>query len=123
MKLAVGRGATDNYDDGRTGNGFSEISIDDGVLGPLMVPAPGGFGYVSSPVAPGTGQRVEGRRLPCFAEACELVRRSAPLFLPMRTLGWDVALTPAGPVVVEANNWWGPFTALPDEAWALLLSG
>ena len=52
-----------------------------------------------------------------------LVERSALLFQPMRTLGWDVAVTPRGPVVIEANNWWAPFTALPSEAWELVLAG
>jgi hypothetical protein len=32
-------------------------------------------------------------------------------------------VTPRGPVVIEANNWWAPFTALPSEAWELVLAG
>jgi hypothetical protein len=91
------------------------------VLGPLLMPAPEECGFEETPVVPGGGQRIEGRRIPCVPEARELVRSSAPLFLPMRTLGWDIAVTADGPVVVEANNWWAPFAPLPEEAWELFL--
>jgi hypothetical protein len=76
---------------------------------------------VTTPTAPGTGAQVARRPVPFFEESCALVRRAAPAMLPMRTLGWDVALTPGGPVVLEANNWWAPFGPLTDEAWALMV--
>lgn len=123
IKLATGTGDADNFHDGDSGNGFCHISLEDGVLGPLMVPVPGGLGFRQTPVVPGTTRRVEGRRVPYVREAREMVERSALLFQPMRTLGWDVALTARGPVVIEANNWWAPFTPLPPEAWELILAG
>ena len=75
---------------------------------------------MSSPEVPATGVRVLGRSLPMFAECCELARRAALLLLPMRTLGWDIAITPDGPVLLEGNNWWATFEALAPEGWALL---
>jgi hypothetical protein len=30
-----------------------------------------------------------------------------PSRLPVRTIGWDIAITPNGPVILEANIWWG----------------
>jgi hypothetical protein len=65
---------------------------------------------VRSPRAPGTGALVEGLRVPHWDAAAALVRRAAPHFLPARTLGWDVALTEAGPVIVETNMFWWPRT-------------
>jgi hypothetical protein len=121
LKLATGTGDGDNFHNGETGNGFCEISLDDGTLGPLVLPSPRGVGFVAVDTAPGTGCRVAGRRIPFAAEAGELVRRGAPSFLPMRTLGWDVAITADGPSVIEANNWWRPFRPLPPEAWELLV--
>jgi hypothetical protein len=59
-------------------------------------------------VHPRTGVRFEGFRLPFWAETCRVVKAAAPRFLPLRAIGWDVALTPRGPCVVEANNWWDP---------------
>jgi hypothetical protein len=37
-----------------------------------------------------------------------MVLDAAPHFLPYRALGWDVALTPGGPVIVETNTRWLP---------------
>jgi hypothetical protein len=37
-----------------------------------------------------------------------LVEGVAPKFLPARLLGWDVAFTPNGPVIIETNACWDP---------------
>jgi hypothetical protein len=47
--------------------------------------------------------------LPEWGAACALVLAACPAFLPVRALGWDVALTPEGPVVIEANTRFGAF--------------
>lgn len=123
MKLATGRGDADNFRSGETGNGLCDVDLATGTLGPLTVRGPDGRGRLSTSVL-ADGTRVEGRRLPMFPEACALVREAAPHMLPMRTIGWDVAITPDGPVVVEANNYWGmTFVALPDDERALFLEG
>ena len=123
MKLATGSGDADNYRSGQTGNGLCDVDPATGALGPLTVRAPSGRGAVTTSVL-ANGMRVEGWRLPMFAEACALVRDAAPHLLPMRTIGWDVAITPDGPVVVEANNYWGiAFSTLPDDERALFLEG
>jgi len=36
------------------------------------------------------------------------VEATAVKFWPLRTIGWDVALTPNGPRIVEGNVWWDP---------------
>ncbi len=38
------------------------------------------------------------------AEAIDAARK----FMPIRTIGWDVAVTPDGPVIIEDNLWWAP---------------
>ena len=120
LKIATGGVDTDNYLKGATGNGYCLLTMDDGRLGRFTTSAPDGVGIVSSPEVPATGVRVLGRPLPMFAECCELARRAALLLLPMRTLGWDIAITPDGPVLLEGNNWWATFEALAPEGWALL---
>ena len=52
-----------------------------------------------------TGPEVVGMVLPGWAEAIDLVRRAHGHFPdPCVALGWDVALTPDGPVLIEANT-------------------
>jgi hypothetical protein len=121
LKLGTGRGGSDNYRLGETGNGVAYVrDLATGELGPALVPRADGLGVTSGEAVPGSGRRIEGARMPLYAECVELVRRAAPGLLPMRTLGWDVALTARGPVVVEANNWWAsPLAPLSDEARAL----
>ncbi|HTI33289.1 MAG TPA: sugar-transfer associated ATP-grasp domain-containing protein, partial [Miltoncostaea sp.] len=123
MKLATGSGDADNYRSGETGNGLCDVDPVTGALGPVTTLGPEGRGATSASVLP-NGRRVEGWRLPMYQEACALVRDAAPHMLPMRTIGWDVAITPGGPVVVEANNYWGiAFTGLTGEERALFLEG
>ncbi|MGE0026007.1 MAG: sugar-transfer associated ATP-grasp domain-containing protein [Thermoleophilia bacterium] len=120
LKIATGASDTDNYLKGATGNGYSLVTLDDGRLGPFITIAPDGVGTVRTPEVPATGVRVLGRPVPMLAECCELARRAALLLLPMRTLGWDIAITPDGPALIEGNNWWATFEALTPEGWALL---
>ncbi len=57
--------------------------------------------YTAHPV---TGYPLIGFQVPYFAEAIELCRQAAQVEPRMRYIGWDVAITPSGPVLVEGNN-------------------
>jgi hypothetical protein len=107
LRLAAPGALIDNYRGGTTGNSFTTID-DEGRLGPAWSRRSDGVGFVSSPTLPGSGRRIEGAQLPGWGEALAVVRRAAPHFLPVRTIGWDVAFTDDGPVVIEANLWWDP---------------
>jgi hypothetical protein len=61
---------------------------------------------------PKTGIPFATVRLPHWPAARLLVCRAALVFAPIRTVGWDVALTTEGPVLVEGNVWWDP----PNES-------
>lgn len=54
--------------------------------------------------APGGARWDEGERLPDWGAACALACRGAGLLMPQRTIAWDIALTPGGPVVVGADS-------------------
>ena len=108
LRIAVGGNAVDNFRDGRTGNLIARIDLVRGELGDSWGSASDGVGLARVALHPGTGVPFDGFRLPLWEEAKSLVEKAAILFLPMRCLGWDVALTPSGPVLVEANMWWDP---------------
>ena len=56
---------------------------------------------------PDTGIRFEGYRLPMVPEAIALAKRAALVVPEIRHVGWDVAITPQGPVLIEGNDYPG----------------
>ena len=68
------------------------------------------FSVIDHPEAKSEAARLSplGRTVPFWAEALELVQHAHRVGFPkFVTLGWDVALTPDGPVLLEANSGWG----------------
>jgi len=55
---------------------------------------------------PDTKVPFEGLKLPFREETLYLVEKNALLFPGCETIGWDIALTPEGPVIIEIN--WNP---------------
>jgi hypothetical protein len=106
LKLSIAGRASDNFLGGRSGNAIAEIAMEDGRLGPVLTSRPGRPGFSTSADSPVTGARAAGTALPDWPAARALVLEAAPRFLPARTLGWDVALTPGGPVILETNTRW-----------------
>jgi hypothetical protein len=107
LKLGLSGSGVDNIRKGVTGNASCPVDHVDGRLGRPLVPRADGLGFEFVDSLPG-GVRTEGVRLPDWPEAVELVLEAAPRFPPLRTLGWDVAITPDGPAIVEGNAHWGP---------------
>lgn len=107
-KIVAGDALVDNFRDGSTGNGTSLVDLDGGTLAPALVPRDDGLGMLHLAAHPRTGETIDGFRLPFWVETVQLVRQAAAAFAPSRSLAWDVALTPHGPILVEANALWGP---------------
>jgi putative polysaccharide biosynthesis protein len=108
LKIVSGDAVVDNIHGGRNGNLIAPISLEDGRLGPAFLESIESLGLIELAAHPRTGNGFEDVVLPDWAAALELVQTAAAAFAPLRALGWDVALTPRGPVIVEANMWWGP---------------
>lgn len=53
---------------------------------------------------PWNGGILAGRPLPGFAEAAALATKAAEALPGLPVIGWDILLTPAGPVILEANT-------------------
>ena len=113
LKMIAGLGVTDNFASGQAGNMSSLVDLESGVLKPARAARPDAVGMCSFAVHPQTGRVFSEFALPFWEEACSLVETVAGHFLPIRTVGWDVALTPTGPMVIEGNFWWNPFNQHP----------
>lgn len=55
-------------------------------------------------VHPATGVPIKGFQVPQYAEMLELVEKLAHRLPHTPYVGWDVALTPEGPAILEANH-------------------
>lgn len=55
---------------------------------------------------PDTGAQIHGAQLPMWRELVALCNRGHDSFPDFAFIGWDVALTPDGPCLIEANSLW-----------------
>lgn len=101
IRIGVGRAAIDNVSKGGI------AALVDADSGRIVGKAMRGKERTVVTHHPDTGVRIEGFEIPRLGEAVALVcrmHRDWPFF---HSLGWDVAMTPEGPVVIEANDQWG----------------
>ncbi len=92
--------------------GFAERYIFAAVneAGEIRDPGIGGIERVTH--HPDTGALISEIKVPFWADALALVSRAhcdVPEFSRFAFLGWDVAITAAGPLLIEANAGWGGF--------------
>ena len=106
LRIVVGGNLVDNFGSGRTGNLIANVGWSDGLLADAMAVRDMEMKIIST--HPTTGFRIRGFRLPHWQAARELVLRAARLFLPLRTIGWDVAIASDGPILMEGNAFWDP---------------
>lgn len=57
-------------------------------------------------IHPITGKAIEGFQIPFWPEALEMARQAALHTPENRSVGWDIAITPAGPELIEGNHNW-----------------
>jgi len=108
FKPIIDQHFVDTFINGLTGNVEAAISLNDGFLKPANQIMANGSGPTITPIHPKTGIPFEGFQLPLWPQTCRLVKETSLKFLPIRTIGWDAALTPDGPLIVEGDIWWDP---------------
>lgn len=108
LKLPVGGNCVDTFDEGLSGNLVVPIDLDTGVLGLARRSTSRRWPEIETrETHPDNGQRITGTRLPDWP-ACVALMLTAQRRTPMlKTLGWDVALTADGPLIVETNTGYG----------------
>lgn len=116
VRFATGGAVVDNYRGGRLGNLVCEIDMSNGSVTTAYRGAPGGLGMETVEIHPTAGFPMRGLRVPLWDEAVRVALDAAPVFLPLRTLGFDIGMTPDGPRVVEVNPWWDLLYNLDSRA-------
>ena len=111
LRLPTGHDPVEAYRAG--GAGLRARVRRDGTLDRGVGVAPSGFGLRWVDAHPVSGATIPGTPVPDWEACRELAVRAARAVAPLRTVGWDVAPTADGPVVLEGNAWWA---ALQDPA-------
>ncbi|MFN8124839.1 MAG: sugar-transfer associated ATP-grasp domain-containing protein [Thermoleophilia bacterium] len=106
FRLSVGSSVVDNYRGGALGNLVCEVDTSNGSVTTAWRGGPGGLGMERVEIHPTAGFPLAGLRIPLWDDAVRVALDAAPVFLPLRSLGFDIGLTPDGPRVVEMNMWW-----------------
>ena len=102
--LRIGRAgaAVDNFAKGGIGVGIGE----DGRLMRFGYTHDREWRYSKMEEHPDSHIPFLGREIPFYREAAGLAMSAHRLFPSLRTVGWDVAVTPDGPVLIEGNHNW-----------------
>lgn len=110
LRISV-NSATDNLS---TGNVASHIDLQTG-----RIAAPAIYVDITkAPVYthPVTGIALIGFAIPFWQESVELVKKAALRIPENRSIGWDVAITNNGPVLIEGNHNWHYFLwQMPEQ--------
>lgn len=104
FKVTVRDNTTDNFSKGKSGNLLAPVDCASGRLGCAWGSRTTGWPVMAPfPVHPDSGERIEGAVLPCWEELVALARRAQASLPRFRSIGWDIAISADGPVLLEAN--------------------
>jgi len=114
-RLADEKAEFDNFSGTGKNNVFCVIDPADGIMQKFFMKSrhPFGFGLHQVERHPVTGQSLGGLQPPMWDDIVKLGKKAALAFLPSRCLGWDIAMTSAGPLLIEANRYWDPHNEDP----------
>jgi hypothetical protein len=104
FRMPTGNEVADNF---ARGGLASPLDMTTGELGPATYKDPAAA-HFDVHQHPDTGAAIAGTRLPLWDEVIALALRAHQSFADFPSVGWDVAISPAGPVLLEGNyNWCG----------------
>ncbi len=111
LRIPVGASVTDNFGTGTNGNLVAGIDVERGVLTHAY-----GSRQRNWPVMvevaehPDTRCRFAGIPVPSWPEAVDAAMRGQASLPRLKTIGWDVAVTTNGVLLVELNSNYGVYT-------------
>jgi hypothetical protein len=101
LRMAIGGNRlVDNF---HAGGIAARIDVETGTLGPATdLGVRPELGWRDT--HPDSGAPIRGRRLPLWPETLAFVQRAHAAFADRAVVGWDVAITESGPLLVEGNG-------------------
>jgi hypothetical protein len=101
LRMAIG--ANRLVDNSHAGGIIAAVEMQSGRLGPATdIGLRPDIGWRTH--HPDTGAPIEGRVLPFWPETVALACRAHAAFSPRVIVGWDIAITSGGPVLIEGNG-------------------
>jgi hypothetical protein len=113
FKIVKGNNITDNFASGETGNLLARLDVATGKVVAVVGKQNGSLRSITRDEQ--TGINYLDFTLPLWAEAKKLALQAAMKFWPIQTIGWDIAITQSGPVLIEGNQCWDPMQNLFKE--------
>jgi hypothetical protein len=114
LRIIGGNELFDNFNFGTSGNLLATLDIQRGRCKYVFGPVTSGPGICVHTQHPKTGILFETFTVPFMAEVCDLALRASHAFKPLKTVGWDVAITPTGSTLIEGNSRWDPLPTLEN---------
>jgi hypothetical protein len=102
LRFGVGNTVVDNWD---MGGLVAGVCIESGAINTPAYSKSGGGGRTTHPL---TGMPLTSLRLPDWTDAVDLSRRLHRDLPGIHSVGWDIAFTTDGPVILEGNAGWDP---------------
>ena len=98
MRMGVGEA---NVDNAHAGGIYAEVDVKEGVIVSEALSDKTSSKFIRHPT---TGTIIPGSLIPYWDECKDLVKNASKLLPDVCLLGWDIAITPNGPTIVEVNN-------------------
>jgi hypothetical protein len=110
-KIPAPKAMSDNF--WQDGSMIAPVTSDTGEVGQAWI----GTGLDAQQIEthPVSGHAFKGLILPHWDEACSMAREAHALFPEFGVIGWDVAFTDEGPLLIECND--NPFHSLYQTAY------
>jgi hypothetical protein len=106
IKLPLRDSISDNFSGGETGNLIAAIDVESGRILRAVGKNPERDLLEEVIEHPETHTTLSGYKLPAWRSTLEHVRAATRAFGEFPSLGWDVAISDKGPVVIEMNTYW-----------------
>lgn len=99
-RLRMGNGG--HVDNAAAGGLFATIDVDSGEIDSIAFNK-SGEKFEKHPI---TNHPIEGFKIPYWEEVIEMCKKAALEVPDVRSIGWDVAISENGPLLIEGNDRW-----------------